>query len=120
MSANERSVFDILCAIATNIEGILQAEIHLLATAIREDIRASQWGVGLIGIGLISGIFASCSALVALVSALSAVLPVWGAALLVAVALALCAAILITTGSRRLRKLKASAHVTTRLYESLE
>lgn len=120
MSANERSVFDILCDIAGNIEGILRAEIHLIATAIREDIRASRWGVGLIGVGIVSGIFACFSAIVALVYALSSVLPVWAAALLVAFALALCAATMVTAGSRRLRKLKASLNVEARFKESLE
>ena len=120
MPANERSVFEILCDIAGNIEGILRAEIHLIATAIREDIRASLWGVGLIGVGIVSGIFATFSAIIALVCALSSVLPVWAAALLVAFALALCAATMVAAGSRRLRKLKASLSVKARLKESLE
>lgn len=120
MSASERSIVDILCDIAGNIEGILRAEIHLLATAIREGIRASQWGVGLIGAGIVSGIFASLIAIIALVYALSSVLPVWAAALLVALALALCAATLVTAGSRRLRKLKASLNVKAHFKESLE
>ena len=120
MSANERSVFDILCDSAGNVEDILRAEIHLFATAIREDIRASQWGVGLIGVGIVSGIFASFSAIVALVYALSSVLPVWAAALLVGFALALGAAIMVTAGSRRLRKLTASMKVKARFKDSRE
>ncbi len=120
MSANERSVFDILCDSAGNVEGILRAEIHLLATAIREDIRASQWAVGLIGVGIVSAIFAAFSAIVALVYALSSVLSVWAAALLVAFALALCAATMVTAGSRHLRKLMASMKVKARFKDSLE
>ena len=120
MSANERSVFDILCDSAGNVEAILRAEIHLIATAIRDDIRASQWGVALIGVGIIIGIFASFSAIVALVYALSSVLPVWAAALLAAFALALCAATMVTAGSRRLRKLTAALKVKARFKESGE
>ena len=120
MSANERSVVDILCDSAGNVEDILRAEIHLFATAIREDIRASQWGVGLIGGGIVSAIFAFFSALVALVYALSAVLSVWAAALLVAFALAICAATMLTAGSRRLRKLTAFMQVKARFKDSRE
>lgn len=120
MSANERSAFDIICDIASDVEGLLRAEVRLITTAIREDIRASQWGVGLIGAGVVSAIFASFSAIFALVYALSSVLPVWAAALLVAFVLALCAATMISAGSRRLRKLKAIQKVNARLKESLQ
>ena len=114
----ERSVFDILCDIVSNIQGIVRTEFRLVTTEIREDISASQSSVRLLGIGLVSGIFAAFFALLALVYALSHVLLPWVSALLVAFALTLCAALLVTVGSRRLKKLNSTQRIAAQWKES--
>jgi uncharacterized membrane protein YqjE len=106
MSDAERNVFDILCDIASNVQGIVRSEFRLATTELREGISASQAGVRLLGIGILSAIFAAFFALLALVYALSHVLLAWAAALLVALGLALCAALMVTAGSRRLKRTK--------------
>jgi uncharacterized membrane protein YqjE len=105
MSEAERSVFDILCDVGSNFQGIVRSEFRLATTELRADISASQSSVRLLGIGLLSAIFAAFFALLALVYALSYVLLAWAAALLIAFALAVCAAVLVTVGSRRLKRL---------------
>jgi len=105
MSEAQRSVFDILFDVGSNFQGIVRSEFRLATTELRADISASRSSVWLLGIGLLSGIFAALFALLALMYALSYVLLAWAAALLVAFALAGCAAVLVTVGSRRLRRL---------------
>ncbi len=104
MSEAERSVAEILRDIAGNVQDIARSEVRLAKAEIRERISAWQSGLLLLGIGALSGIFAVFFALLALVHALSYVLLAWAAALLVSVSLALCAALVITAGSRSLKR----------------
>ena len=123
MSDTKRSVFDILCDIASDFQGIVRAEVRLATTEIREDVSASQSSLRLLGIGILSAIFAAFFALLALVYALSYVLLAWAAALLVAFGLALCAAVMVSAGSNRLKRLRSTrkmAGMAGRLKESLE
>lgn len=113
-------MFDILCDIVSNIQGIVRSEFRLVTTEIREDISASQSSVRLLGIGLMSGVFAAFFALLALVYALSQILLAWASALLVAFALTLCAAPMIIVGSRRLKNLKSTQRLSAQCEESLD
>jgi uncharacterized membrane protein YqjE len=114
----ERSVFDILCDIASNIQGIVRSEFRLVTTEIREDISASQSSVRLLGMGVLSAIFAALFALLAFVYALSQVLPPWVSALLVAFLLTLCAALMVRIGSRRLKKLYTAQRIAAQFKEN--
>lgn len=104
MSDAERSVFDILRDIAGNAQDIVRGESRLAKARIRERIGIWKSGLLLLGIGALCGIFAVFFALLALVHALSHVLLTWAAALLVSFGLALCAALVIGAGSRRLKR----------------
>ena len=118
MSAAERSVFDVFEDIANNIEGIFRSEIRLAKTQIREEIATSKSSVSLVGLGILSAIFAVFFALVAIVCALSYVLPNWAAALLVALGLAACAGIVISAGLRRFKRINAGPKTTGSLKEN--
>lgn len=104
MSDAERSVFDILREIAGNVQDIVRTESRLAKARIRASVSAWQSGLLLLGIGALSGIFAVLFALLALVQALSHVLRPWAAALLVSFSLALCAAVVMKAGSKRLKE----------------
>lgn len=104
MSDAERSVLEILRDIGSNVQDIVRSESRLARAQIRARISSWQSGLLLLGIGALSGFFAVFFALLALVHALSHVLLAWAAALLVSCSLALCAALAITAGSRRLKR----------------
>lgn len=106
MSEAQRSVFDILFDVGSNFQGIVRSEFRLATTELRADISASQSSVWLLGIGVLSGIFAAFFALLALLYVLSYVLLAWAAALVIAVTLAGCASVLVMVGSRRLGRLR--------------
>jgi uncharacterized membrane protein YqjE len=118
MSAAERSVFDVFEDIANNIEDIFRSEIRLAKTQIREEIATSKSSVSLVGLGILSAIFAVFFALVAIVCALSYVLPNWAAALLVALGLAACAGIVISAGLRRFKRINSVPKTTGSLKEN--
>ncbi len=120
MSDAQRSVLDILCDVASNVQGIVRSELRLATAEIREDISACQSSLRLLGSGILSAIFAVFFALLALVYALSYVLPAWVAALLVAFCLALCAALMVMAGSRRLKRLNSTRRMTGHIEEGLE
>jgi uncharacterized membrane protein YqjE len=118
MSAAERSVFDVFEDIASNIEDIFRSEIRLAKTQIREEIATSKSSVSLVGLGILSAIFAVFFALVAIVCALSYVLPNWAAALLVALGLAVCAGIVISAGLRRFKRINSVPKTTASFKEN--
>jgi uncharacterized membrane protein YqjE len=115
-----RSVLDILCDAARNVQGIVRAEFRLATAEIREDLSACQSSLRLLGIGILSAIFAAFFALLALVYALTYAFPAWIAALLVAFGLAVCAALMVSAGSRRLKRLNATRRMAGQFEESLE
>ncbi len=120
MSDQERPVLEILLDIAGNVQDIIHSEFQLVATQMREDISTCRSSVLLIGIGVMSAFLAVFFALLGLVFALSHVLPSWAAAVLVALALALCAVLVVKAGSRRLKRLNSVPGGTGKVMESLE
>jgi uncharacterized membrane protein YqjE len=107
MSAVERSVFEVFQDIASNIQDIVRSEVRLAKTQIREEISTAQSSALLLGIGVLSAIFAVFFALLAILYALSHVLLNWAAALLVALGLAVCAGVVVTSGLRGLKGIKS-------------
>jgi uncharacterized membrane protein YqjE len=118
MSAAERSVVDVFQDIASNVQDIVRSEVRLAKTEVREDISTAQPSALLLGIGIVSAIFALFFALLAIVYALSYVLLNWGAALLVALGLALCAGIVVATGVRRFKRINATRKTAKSLKEN--
>jgi hypothetical protein len=108
MADAERSVFEILREIAGNVRDIVRSESRLARAQIRARISAWKTGLLLIGIGCVSGVFAVFFLLLACVYALSCVMPVWAAALVVSGSMALITALVVTTGSRRLKRARST------------
>jgi uncharacterized membrane protein YqjE len=104
MSAG-RSVSDVFQNIVRNVQEIVRSEIRLAKTEVREEIIKTKFATLLLAIGTVTCIFASFFLLLALVYGLATVIPSWGAALIVGVALMLAAAITLIMSTRRFKQL---------------
>ncbi|MGC8518170.1 MAG: phage holin family protein [Steroidobacteraceae bacterium] len=105
MSDPQRSAFDIILQVLGDAQDILRAEVQLALAQLREEFLDCRAGAQWFGVGILSALLAVFFALVALVMLLSYVLRPWAAALIVALALAICAAFMLRSGSGRLKRL---------------
>jgi uncharacterized membrane protein YqjE len=99
-----RSIPSVLRDIVQNIQDIVRAEVRLAKTEIAKEIIEVKAAGILLGVGAVSGFLAVLFALVAIVFALSNVIPNWAAALVVAASTGIVAASFIYAGRNRLRK----------------
>jgi len=102
----DRSVSQVLQDIVHNIQDIVRAEVRLAKTEIREELVKAKTASVVIGAGALSGLFSALFVLVAVVYGLSRIVPDWAAALIVALALAIVAAILLSLGIERLSRVR--------------
>jgi len=117
---SERPVSAVLHDIAGNLEEIVRAELRLAKRELGEELgRASAGGLMLVaGVAMVgvAGVFA----LLALVYALSLVMPAWGAALIVAGGEAVMAAIFIGVGLRKLKTMRVAPRTRATVQENIE
>jgi uncharacterized membrane protein YqjE len=107
MAQPDRPISEILEDIVRNVQEIVRFEIRLAKVELRRDtqklLNSTTWMV----IGAVCGILGAAVLVAAIVAALALVVPVWEAALLVGVGLAIIAAVLFKVGSRRFSELQA-------------
>lgn len=116
----ERSFSDVLQDIVHNLQDIIRYEVRLAKMEVRDDLGKTGAAAFLLGIGALSGVFGIFFILLAIVHALSFVVPEWAAALIVAVALAFGAAIAITGGIKRFKQVNAAPKTIQSLKENVE
>jgi len=104
MASSDRSVSDVLQDIIRNIQDIVRSEVRLAKTEVREEVTKAKSAGLLLSIGALSGIFGLFFLLFAIVYGLSNIVPNWAAALIVAVALAICAGIMLRAGVKRFKQ----------------
>jgi len=116
----DRPVSAVLHDIAGNLQGIVRAELRLAKTEITAEAgRASSAGM-MVGLGVLMLAFSALFALLAIVYALSLVLPAWAAALIVAAAEGLMAAIFVGVGIRRFKTTRAVPRTRETIKENAE
>lgn len=104
MASGDRSISDILQDVIRNLQDIVRSEVRLATAEVREEITKAKSAGLLLSIGALSGMFGVFFLLLAIVYALSDVLPNWAAALIVALALAICAGIALSASRRRFKQ----------------
>lgn len=90
--------------VTRNMVTLMRKELELAKVEMREKISASGKDMALLGIGGAIVFAGFLVALIAAVAGLSLVLPVWAAALVVAVTVMLIGGILLAVGLQRLKK----------------
>jgi hypothetical protein len=99
----DRSVAQLLADLLSNLQDILHAEIRLAQARAREELRSYRPSMLLIVMGALGGMLGCFFVLLAAVAALSLVIPIWAAALIVGLGMAAISAILLRAGVGRFR-----------------
>jgi hypothetical protein len=116
----ERPVSAVLRDIAGNLEDIVRAELRLAKKELSQELGQAKAGGMMVGAGVLMLGLAGIFLLLAIVYALSLVMPAWAAALIVAGGEALMAAIFIGVGIHRFKVMRAVPRTRATLEENVE
>lgn len=100
---NGRSIAGVLQDIVANVQAIIRAEIRLARTEVKEEITSLGSAAGMLAGGAIAALFTVWLLLLTILYALSIVIPIWAAALLLFAVMAIVSFTLLTTGKRWLK-----------------
>lgn len=120
MNTAGRPLSSVLDDILGNLQNIVRSEARLAKTEIKGELRKSVSAIVLTGAGLVMLAFSALFVLVAIVAALSAVMPVWAAALIVAAGEGLMAALFVSLGLKRFKSLRGAPRTVATLQENAE
>jgi uncharacterized membrane protein len=101
--SGRRSVADLLADVLCNLHDILRSELRLRQAQAFEELKAFRPAGALITIGVLGGLLSVFFLLLAIVAALSLVISVWLAALLVAIVIGMVCALLLRRGAKLMR-----------------
>ncbi len=116
----ERPVSSVLNDIMGNLQSMVRTEARLAKVEFTEELKKSGSAAMLIGAGLLMLAFSGLFVLVAATAALSLVMPVWAAALIVAAGEGLMAAIFVGIGVKQLKAVRAPPKTTQTMKENIE
>ena len=102
-ASRQRSVTEVLADALYHLQEILRSEIRLVFVQARAELRTFGSAGALIVAGVLGGFLSALFLLLAVVAALSLVVKLWVAALLVAVAMAVVCAVLLTSGAHLIK-----------------
>jgi len=119
--AADRSVTDVLQDILRNVQDILRSEVRLAKAEIRQEATQAAAAALWMTIGVVGLLSAWMFLLWTAVYALTTVLPLWAATLVIAVAVACAGGTVLTAGLRRFTRMKPMPERTIEsLQENLE
>ena len=105
---DSRSIAQVLADVVCNLQDILHSQIRLAQAEAREELRTYRSVGALILIGVLGGLLSALFLLLAVVAALSLVVSVWLAALVVALGMAAVCAIVLRAGAKLMRSRAAT------------
>ena len=113
----QRSVPEVLQDIVGNLQEIIRSEFRLAKTELKEEASRAAKPVATFGAGLVLGFYAIGFLLLASVYGLSMVMAGWLAALIVGAVLAVVAMGLISSSSKKLKRVNPTPNKTMRSIE---
>jgi uncharacterized membrane protein YqjE len=102
---NGRSIGTVLKDIVGNVQQIVRSEIRLAGVEMREEAGKAGRSAALVMVGGAIAILAVGCGLIAAISALATIVPLWTAALIVAAVAGVISAVFITAGMKRMRQI---------------
>jgi uncharacterized membrane protein YqjE len=120
MQNGNRSVAAVLHDIVGNVQDIVRSEMRLAKTELKEELGKSRNAGILLGVGVLLLTFSVVFLLLAVVYALSTVVPDWAAALIVGGGVAVIAALCVGLGISRFKTVRAVPKTTTSVKENVE
>ena len=120
MQTADRPISAVLSDIMGNVQDIVRSEARLAKAEVTQELRKSASACVLTGAGLVMLAFSGLFVLVAAVAALSVVMPIWAAALIVAAAEGLMAALFVSLGVRRFKAMLGAPRTAATMKENAE
>jgi hypothetical protein len=111
---DDRSVGELVRSLATDTGILVKKEVALAKTEMVEKTKTAAKNGALVAGGAVLAYFASLALLATVVLALGRIMPLWAAALLVGVVLAIGAAGLAAIGVSKLKRVEAAPRETIR------
>jgi hypothetical protein len=115
-----RPVADVLADVVGNLQAILSSEIRLARAQTREELGVLRSALTLIVVGVLAGLLSGFFLLFSVVAALSLVIALWLAALIVGLSTALLCAAVLNVGGKHLKAAAASASARVREHAEKE
>jgi hypothetical protein len=117
----DRSLLDVINDIFGNLQDIVRSEIRLAKAEVSDELRGAKSSAVGLGIALLAGASSALFLLLSGMYALSMVLTMWGAALCVALAMAVVSALaFLVAGQRRRARRSIDPRTAVSIKENLE
>ncbi len=120
MQVADRPISAVLHDIMGNLQDIVRSEARLAKAEVTQELKKSVSACVLTGAGVIMLAFSGLFVLVAAVAALSMVMPIWAAALIVAAAEGLMAALFVNLGMKRFKAMQGAPRTAATMKENAE
>jgi len=120
MATADRPISTVLNDIIGNVQDIVRSEVRLARTEITEELAKSRSAAVLCAVGTLLLTFSAVFLLLAIVYALSMVMPGWAAALVVGLGLGVIAALFLGVGIKRFRTVRAAPKTAASLKENIQ
>ncbi len=120
MATQERSISDVLQDIVGNIQDIVRSEVRLAKSELRDEFVKVKAAAPLLVAGAVGGLLAAFFLAWAAFAALSLVLPMWAAALIVSGVLGLVGGLMASAGVKALQKVNPPQHTIASVKENVQ
>ena len=120
MTSGDRPISAVLQDIVGNVQDIIRAEVRLAKTELGEEFAKVRSAGVLLAVGALMAITSVLFLLLAVVYALSLVMPPWAAALIVAAGVGIVAGVTLLVGIRRFKTIHATPQTARSLKENFE
>lgn len=120
MALADRPISTVLHDIVGNVQDIVRSEVRLAKTELAEQLEKSRSAGLLLGVGALMFVFSASFILLAIVYALSIVMPAWAAALIVGVSAGAAAAVCVNLGLKQFKVMRAAPKTVASLKENVE
>lgn len=120
MQTADRPISSVLSDIMGNVQDIVRSEARLAKAEVTQELKKSVSACMLTGAGLVMLAFSGLFVLVAAVAALSMVMPIWAAALIVAAGEGLMAALFVSLGVKKFKAMQGAPRTAATMKENAE
>ena len=120
MAVANRPISTVLNDIVGNVQEIVRSEVRLARIEFSEELGKARFAAMVFGAGVLMLIFSALFLLLAILLALSTMMPAWAAALTVAGGAGAIAALNIKVGIKRFKAIRAVPRTAESLKENVE
>lgn len=120
MANGDRPISAVLHDIIGNVQDIIRAEVRLAKAELTEELGKSRSAVTLLAAGALTLAVSAVFLLLAVVYALSLVMPAWAAALVVGAGVGVAAAICLGVGVKKLNTIRGPEKTAATMKENVE